>query len=138
MDAASELNRLKNTATRLEQQFKDTVKELQRDYEQKLNRLQACYNQVVENFKDKCQKKQDERLEKQATAFKKREQLLMDKQRKDCVVCLDNPRDVVFKPCKHHACCKKCVDTLSPPPLLIMKCPICCAVVDESIDYIDC
>ena len=38
-----------------------------------------------------------------------------------CVICLDNKKVVLFRPCKHLVCCVKCAQSLSSKPV----CPTC-------------
>jgi hypothetical protein len=38
--------------------------------------------------------------------------------RLDCVVCMDRPRDVLYKKCKHMCVCETCAKTVT-------KCPLC-------------
>ena len=37
---------------------------------------------------------------------------------KECKICLTNPCDVIFEPCKHMCCCKSCA-------LEVQQCPMC-------------
>lgn len=45
---------------------------------------------------------------------------------KECKICLANPCDVIFQPCKHMCCCKPC-------SVLVSQCPICRGDVRERI-----
>lgn len=40
----------------------------------------------------------------------------------ECCICLDNDKDVVFKPCGHYACCSECVSWLQSNK---KPCPLC-------------
>lgn len=50
---------------------------------------------------------------------------------RECVVCMENPKNTIFFPCKHMVCCNKCCDT-------ILFCPICMCQIDEKIIPYDC
>lgn len=45
-------------------------------------------------------------------------ELAKEKDAKQCVVCLDNPRKLMIKPCNHYCLCENCWKQLT-------KCPIC-------------
>ena len=42
----------------------------------------------------------------------------------DCTICLENPKSMLFRPCKHVAVCSVCSKTLK-------ICPICRAQIDQ-------
>ena len=43
---------------------------------------------------------------------------------KTCVICMENKRDVVFRPCNHFVCCEHCSSKLT-------NCPLCRAVINN-------
>lgn len=43
-----------------------------------------------------------------------------------CTVCLDQPKEMLFRPCGHVATCQQCAESLS-------TCPLCRARIDEKI-----
>lgn len=45
-----------------------------------------------------------------------------------CIICSDNPKNVIFKPCLHFAMCKLCYDKL-----LKQNCPICRKPITDSV-----
>jgi hypothetical protein len=55
--------------------------------------------------------------------------LLEQKSRKTCVVCLDNPAQVLFLPCRHMRVCVECSDRQKEHS----RCPICRDTVTEKI-----
>ncbi|KAK3085257.1 hypothetical protein FSP39_000761 [Pinctada imbricata] len=44
-----------------------------------------------------------------------------------CVVCMDNPINTVFLPCRHSKCCRECASSLQ-------LCPLCRARINETMD----
>jgi len=53
-----------------------------------------------------------------------------DKEARECVVCFENPKNVLLQPCMHMAMCRKCFDTNKPT-----ECPICRGVVSGGEMY---
>jgi hypothetical protein len=53
-----------------------------------------------------------------------------DKEARECVVCFENPKNVLLQPCMHMAMCRKCFDTNKPT-----QCPICRGVVSGGEMY---
>jgi len=43
-----------------------------------------------------------------------------------CRVCLENPKDTLFQPCRHLACCAQCAEKIT-------ICPICRALIAEKV-----
>merc|ERR1711924_241029 len=41
----------------------------------------------------------------------------------ECVVCNEEPRRVVFRPCRHFVCCRSCGDD-------VLTCPMCRAAIE--------
>ncbi|XP_034037359.1 E3 ubiquitin-protein ligase XIAP isoform X1 [Thalassophryne amazonica] len=54
------------------------------------------------------------------------EQLRKLQMEKQCKVCMDRDSCMVFIPCGHLATCSECSE-------LLMKCPICCAIIKQKI-----
>ena len=46
------------------------------------------------------------------------EQLSQEREKSLCIICLDTPREVLLKPCKHYCLCSSCTSRLR-------ECPIC-------------
>jgi len=53
-----------------------------------------------------------------------------DKEARECVICFDNIKNVLLRPCMHMAICHKCFDTKNPT-----ECPICRGVVSGGDVY---
>jgi hypothetical protein len=51
---------------------------------------------------------------------------------KECVVCMDSARSVIFLPCKHLACCANCAKILPKK-----ECPICKKAIESLLDLSD-
>ena len=47
----------------------------------------------------------------------------------DCVVCLSEPKDTMFMPCRHLCVCQDCFRQLT-------RCPLCCSVFEQHIKVI--
>ena len=45
-------------------------------------------------------------------------ELMKEKEAKQCVVCMDRPREIMMRPCNHYCVCEECSGKLS-------RCPIC-------------
>lgn len=46
---------------------------------------------------------------------------------KNCVICLENPKNILFLPCKHISCCSECSSQ-------VKECPMCRAKIDQKIE----
>lgn len=50
--------------------------------------------------------------------------------KKDCVICIECPKSVIFLPCKHFSCCERCSN--------LEYCPICRTEIANKIIVFDC
>lgn len=55
------------------------------------------------------------------------EELEKLKDERSCVVCLENPRSILFLPCKHLCVCAECKDSLD-------QCPLCRQKIEQKIE----
>ena len=53
------------------------------------------------------------------------EQLSQEREKSLCIICLDTPREVLLKPCKHYCLCSSCTSRLR-------ECPICKRQIRET------
>ena len=53
------------------------------------------------------------------------EQLSQERDKSLCIICLDTPREVLLKPCKHYCSCSSCTSS-------IRECPICKQQIRET------
>ena len=51
------------------------------------------------------------------------------KANKECVICMDTDRHIIFLPCKHLACCLECTNELAKK-----ECPLCKAIIKSTVD----
>ena len=49
----------------------------------------------------------------------------------NCVVCMENRRDVVFGQCGHGCCCRSCAPKVT-------SCPLCREVVTSLLEFVEC
>lgn len=47
----------------------------------------------------------------------------------ECIVCMDNPKEVVFVPCGHYSTCRSCYDQL-----VIKKCVMCRNMITQAVN----
>lgn len=50
-----------------------------------------------------------------------------DKDSTECMICMDEPKSMVFYPCGHYYCCESCSSR-------VKKCPICRQAITQSIN----
>ena len=65
---------------------------------------------------DSSKRKDESTLEAELTEA--RNELMREKESKQCVVCLDRPRVMMMRPCNHYCICEECSRNLT-------RCPIC-------------
>ena len=63
----------------------------------------------------------------QAEAEKAKEQRFS----KECLICLESERCMVFQPCAHVVCCEKCADQLAGSAAAVV-CPVCKGAVQQA------
>jgi len=81
---------------------------------------------VLPGFVEREAQREADRVELEALRKLVRE----DKEARECVICLDNAKNVLLQPCMHMAMCNQCFDTKKPT-----ECPICRAVVSGGEVY---
>jgi len=57
-----------------------------------------------------------------------------DSEEMRCVVCMENQKDTLFRPCRHLCCCRNCVRALAvqkPNKMTVFDCPKCRQRVDS-------
>ncbi|EPZ36198.1 hypothetical protein O9G_002264 [Rozella allomycis CSF55] len=59
-------------------------------------------------------------------------EIFTDENEKECVICLDTEKEVVFIPCGHYCSCLACAQKLSPS-----KCPMCRTAIKHTVDPAD-
>lgn len=57
---------------------------------------------------------------------------IFEEENEECVICFDNPHDVVLVPCGHYCLCKGCADKLSSPSAK-RRCPMCRGQIDQVV-----
>ena len=56
-----------------------------------------------------------------------------DDSKNECVVCMDQMREIIFLPCTHLACCKACSEEINKDN---NQCPICRTKIAQKIKFI--
>ena len=114
VDQQDKCQRLDNNIKNIQQTEIDLHEKYVKVQEKKITKLQKGLS-----AEKKIVKKQNEliKMYKKETTY--------DKQRIQCVVCKDNDRNVVFKPCMHIVCCMDCANQL-----LNNQCPNCRMDID--------
>ena len=58
-----------------------------------------------------------------------------DDDEKECIICMDQPKGVVYSPCGHYCCCRNCAETISKNSNSILgECPMCRGKIEHIVD----
>lgn len=74
----------------------------------------------------------DRRKRNRNDAKKGPEQIFFDEENEECVICMDNKREVVFVACGHYYCCRGCFEALT-----VKQCPLCKNTIAYALDRSD-
>jgi len=52
----------------------------------------------------------------------------------ECVICMDQTKDVVFAPCGHYCACKECAQIMQSNTITRAVCPMCRSVITAVVE----